>query len=348
MTAPAKRVPVRYLALLHDQLRAQGIDTARLLRMAGIDAARFEQREATLVPEQVEGFIASARQLSGRTDLGFEVGRQIKMTSHDLLGLGMLSCCNLDEVLRLVSRHYHLMTETFALRYRRTAASGEALYTPTMAMPLEMFRTYCEALAIAHQNQVMLLVGADAPTYDIHLSMPEPPHVARYRLLSSARFHFDERATPGVRVVMGSDLLDHSLPLADARLAQRIDERCSALGPRPPMGDAGWGDHVKTMLREARGELVTLDELARRMNVSARTIDRRLKQENLQFRDLSQQVRFERACELLGATRATVAHVALNLGFSDAGSFSRAFRRVMGVSPSEYQQARASRASSPP
>jgi AraC-like DNA-binding protein len=34
---------------------------------------------------------------------------------------------------------------------------------------------------------------------------------------------------------------------------------------------------------------------------------------------------------------ATVAHVALHLGFSEAANFSRAFRRVVGVAPSEYQ-----------
>jgi AraC-like DNA-binding protein len=92
------------------------------------------------------------------------------------------------------------------------------------------------------------------------------------------------------------------------------------------------------MLREAQGELVTLDDLARRINISTRTIDRYLKKENLQFRDLSQQVRFERARELLAEPGATVAQVALSLGFSDAANFSRAFRRVMGVSPSAYQR----------
>ena len=73
-------------------------------------------------------------------------------------------------------------------------------------------------------------------------------------------------------------------------------------------------------------------------------MDRHLKKENLTFRDISQKGRFERACELLAEPAATVVQVALNLGFSDAASFSRSFRRVVGVSPSEYQQ-RASQAS---
>jgi AraC-like DNA-binding protein len=338
MTAPAKRVPVRYFALLRDALQAQGVDCARLLQMAHIEPERFEQHDATLLPREVEDFVAAARRLTGRTDLGFELGRLIKMTSHDLLGLGMLSCRNFDELLRLVSRHYHLMVETFTLSYRRTPAQGEAVYTPATAMPLEALRFYYEAIALSHQNQMALMLGPGL-SYDLHLAMPEPPHVERYRALAPVRFHFDERALPGVRAVMGAELLDRLLPLADARALQQIDERCRTLGQRPPPADeGGWGDYVKMMLREARGEFITLDELAQRVNVSARTIDRHLKKENLQFRDLSQQVRFERACELLAAPGATVAQVALNLGFSDAANFSRAFRRVMGQSPSEFAQ----------
>ncbi|WP_375541698.1 HTH domain-containing protein [Paraburkholderia sp. CNPSo 3281] len=45
------------------------------------------------------------------------------------------------------------------------------------------------------------------------------------------------------------------------------------------------------VLRTAEGEQVTLEDLARRLNVSARTIDRHLRAENLAFRELSDKVR---------------------------------------------------------
>ena len=69
-----------------------------------------------------------------------------------------------------------------------------------------------------------------------------------------------------------------------------------------------------------------------------RTIDRHLKKEGLGFRELSDKVRFERACEMLYTQGATITDVALKLGFSDTANFSRAFRRVIGTSPGEYQR----------
>ncbi|MDM4765060.1 AraC family transcriptional regulator [Pelomonas sp. SE-A7] len=336
MSSSVRKVPVRYFALVCDALRQQGVDTVALLRMAGIEPERFEQRDSTLLPSEVEGFIASARRLSGRSDIGFEMGRLIKMNSHDLLGFGMISARNFDEVMRLVVRHYHLMTETFQLRYERSPGRGEAIYTPAIPMPLEVLRFYYEVLALAHQNQVQMMLGQ--VSFDIYLSMPEPPHLRRYDLLAPVRFHFVEHAVPGVRVVMDSELLDRPLPMADPRVLKEVDERCSALAQRPSNDDRSWGEYITMLLRESQGELLTLEDLARRLKVSVRTLDRYLKKEDLNFRDLSQQVRFEQACELLREPGATVAQVALRLGFSDAANFSRAFRRVLGCSPSEYQQ----------
>lgn len=339
-SAAPRRVPVRYFSALLDAMRAQGMDTSALLQMTGIEPERFERKDATLLPDEVESFIASARQLTGRTDLGFEIGRLIKMNSHDLLGFGMLSARTWDEAVRLVVRHYHLMTETFTLRYQRSPGRGEIIYTPAMAMPLESLRFYYEALALAHQNQVQLMLGTVA--YDIYLSMPPPPHLRRYEQLAPVRFHFDERAVPGVRAVMDAELLDRPLAMADARVLREVDERCAALGQKPSAEAQEWGEYVKMMLREAQGEMLTLEDLASRLKISVRTLDRYLKKEDLNFRELSQQVRFERACELLRVPGATVVQVALNLGFSDAANFSRAFRRVMGVAPSEFQQQTAS------
>ncbi|ABM57583.1 helix-turn-helix domain-containing protein [Verminephrobacter eiseniae] len=338
MTAPAKRSPVRYFVLLLDALRRQGVETAQLLRKAGFEETRFDRRKMPLLPAEIEAFVASARQLTGRTDLGFEMGSLIKMNSHDLLGYGMWSCRNFDEVMWMVSRHFHLMTETFTMTYRRTRSHGEAVYTPVTSFAPETLRFMYEVMATSHGNQVRLTFGQDTPVYDIHLSMPEPSHIARYRALAPARFHFGERGLGGVRVVMGADLLDKALPMADPHVVKEVDERCGILGQRPPPGDPGWGDYVSMMLRDDLGELVTLDDLARRINLSARTVDRHLKKENLTFRDLSQKVRFERACELLADPAATVVQVALGLGFTDPASFSRAFRRVVGVSPGQFQQ----------
>jgi AraC-like DNA-binding protein len=336
-----KRVPTRYFVILLDALQAQGTDTAQLLSMAGIDETRFRRADASLMPTQIEALIAAARRLTGRTDLGFEAGSRIKMTSHDLLGYGMIGCRDFDQLLRLVSRYYHLMNELFTLRYRRTLELGEALYSPVAAMPLETLRFMMEALSLAHHNQMRLLLGSALEPYDMVLGMPRPRHHARYDALAPARVRFDEQAMPGVRVLMGSVLLNQPLPLASQAVVQQVSERLEALSRRPTPEAGGWSSFIRMMLTEAHGELLTLDDIGQRLNVSGRTVDRNLKKEGQQFRDIAQRVYMARARAMLEKPGTTVAQVAERLGFSDAANFSRAFRRYTGTTPTHYQQAAA-------
>ena len=337
MSSPAKRISVRYFALLVAHLRSQGVDTAQLLRMGGIEPARLEDLNGTFVAAELERLIFAARELTGRTDLGFETGRLVHLTSHGILGYGMLSCQTPDQVFQLGSRYFHLINELFTMRCRRTSDRYEVIYSPVAAVRRELLHYMQEAFAVAHEKALRTMVGRHLTPYDIHLSMPAPPHRQRYDELAPVRFHFDEHALPGVRVVAGTAMMYTPLPMPSPIVVREVEARCEELSRRPTPETAGWGEYVAMMLRGAPGQ-ITLEEIAARLHVSARTVDRHLKKEKLQFRDLSQEVRFERACKMLATGDATVSQIAERLGFADPASFSRSFRRFVGVSPSQYRQ----------
>jgi AraC-like DNA-binding protein len=336
----SRKVSARYFVLLCDWLKGQGTDPEALLRMAGIDVAKMHHPQAQLEPGEVDAFIGSAHRLVGRGDLGFELGRLINMTSHDLLGYGMLGCRNFDEMLRLVARHYHLMTETFTLRYQSGPdGTGEAIYTPALTMPLQTLHFYLEALAVAHDNQLrqMLPYGMRG-TWDIYVSMSAPEHLARYSALPQVRFHFDEAFPPGVRVMMPASVLEHPLPFTNPRMVKEIDRLCANQAHRPRRASEDWVAYLRMVFRYVEGETPTLESIAENNCVSPRTIERYLRQENVSFRELLHQARFERACELLRNPLVTVGDVSQRLGFTDAANFSRAFRRVIGTTPTAYRQ----------
>jgi len=140
-----------------------------------------------------------------------------------------------------------------------------------------------EAVALAHHNHMHHLLGQHMDSYDIYLSMPEPVHIQRYQMLHPVRFHFDASALPGVRVVMPATMLEVALALGDEEVMREIDARCSVLGQMPKRGDVDWTEYVTMVLRETRGVRVTIEDIAQRMQVSARTIGRQLKKDGQDF-----------------------------------------------------------------
>ncbi len=58
--------------------------------------------------------------------------------------------------------------------------------------------------------------------------------------------------------------------------------------------------------------------------------------EGASFRELSRQIRFQRACELIQAGQLSMLEIALELGYRDSANFTRAFRREAGCAPSQW------------
>jgi AraC-like DNA-binding protein len=85
---------------------------------------------------------------------------------------------------------------------------------------------------------------------------------------------------------------------------------------------------------------VSLELVADNLNVTARTLQRRLASEKSSYNILLDQVRKQLALEYSAAPKASATEIAFRLGFTDSGSFGRSFRRWTGQSFSEYRQTR--------
>ena len=76
------------------------------------------------------------------------------------------------------------------------------------------------------------------------------------------------------------------------------------------------------------------------MAMSSRTLRRKLGQRNVRYQDLLDQERRRLAEDFLLSTTLSVQQIADKCGFTDAQYFSQAFKRWMGMSPTEFRQSR--------
>jgi AraC-like DNA-binding protein len=93
-------------------------------------------------------------------------------------------------------------------------------------------------------------------------------------------------------------------------------------------------DHL---LRNDLGK-TSIEQTAHALNVSVRTLYRRLEEERTSFQQVKDEVRRDVAIERLIKSQATLVEIANELGFGDVSSFHRAFRAWTGVTPNTYRQ----------
>ncbi len=104
---------------------------------------------------------------------------------------------------------------------------------------------------------------------------------------------------------------------------------------------------IRAELEAQKGDYPTLQQVAGKFCVSARTLKRRLRHAGASYRELLDGVRLLHAQELLRLPGMSLEAVAAQLGYSSSGNLSRAFRRWTGKRPG-YFRTEVSGAASPP
>lgn len=96
---------------------------------------------------------------------------------------------------------------------------------------------------------------------------------------------------------------------------------------------------VLEVLQKRVGRLgLSIGEVADDLNLSKRTLQRRLQQHNINFADLRDQVRFHHAISFLIHQELSIDSISTALDFSDRTSFTNAFKRWTGLSPSTFRK----------
>ncbi|MCY1404257.1 putative HTH-type transcriptional regulator [compost metagenome] len=331
-------IPARYTSTLFELLRSEQpswLDDA--LEAAGIDEALWSEPDATLNIVQFDSLWEEISRQSGRGDLAFQFGQRIRLDMHGPLSQALVRCATLDEMLRLSSRYFRLITPSFTLQYRRQPDHGELVWRPAAGMSSIALRAFEEIHVVSLFMQLKQRLGERLTAYDSYLSIPSPPHLTLYKGLRPLRAHFESHSPlPQVRTVIDGRLLDLPLAVAEGGAQQGHRELDSLKGR---FGKArAWSAWVQLMLREAEYCQPTLAELAELLNMSSYSLARKLAREGCDYRQMSVEIRHQRACEMLCDSQLSIAHIAWRLGYTDMANFSHAFRKQSAMTPRAFRQ----------
>jgi len=91
------------------------------------------------------------------------------------------------------------------------------------------------------------------------------------------------------------------------------------------------------LVSNAKGHL-GLADAARRLALSARTLQRRLELQGMTYREVVRLGRYRTACRMLAQTRTPIGLIAFDVGYESLSSFNHAFRQQAGMTPSRYRR----------
>jgi AraC-like DNA-binding protein len=302
----------------------QLLHQARINGLSASDSSIFSSIEAVIL-------LSTAAELINDPYLGIRLGQQVGIDSYGTFGFAIMSCANLRESIELLLRygkvffkpHWESENHNGGLWLWHNLTKG----TPAQQRLIAEL-SFSQMSLIGNSLYRSRLKGAE-----LQLIYSEPPDSAYYQSL------FD------IKVIFGAErnqlfLPEHILdtPVKTANVSDHVvfHQQCEGMLRSLTTGEKVTTE-VRRLLLQSAGDFFDINQVAARLNMSERSLRRRLNAESVSFRTLFEEVRDLLATEYLAKTDLTVAEIAHLLSYSETANFRRAFMRWNGTTPSEYR-----------
>ena len=238
----------------------------------------------------------------------------------------------LREASRVLSWLREFVNPMMDLQLREAGGTARLCMVTTAGVTLK--RYYSEAAFASVMKFARGLVGESAGFRRIQFTAAAPQPGVDYPGFFRLPVTFGQAEDA---IEFAPQLLDQPLkghfPSLHQQAERRIERRLAETAAQGPVADAV----LRQLAAHSGGGIeVIADEL----QLHPRSLQRRLRAEGTSFAALQDRARFEAAVAALGAGDIDLESLSEQLGFSDRRSFTRAFKRWTGVSPSSYRRFR--------
>ncbi|OGB25721.1 MAG: hypothetical protein A3I66_04890 [Burkholderiales bacterium RIFCSPLOWO2_02_FULL_57_36] len=304
-----------------------------LLSQAGVPSSLLQDDAARVTEDQ---FATLYRLLTVKLDdeLPNLLSHPLRSGAMKLAGLSVIDAPTIEVVLNRFSRFQRLIIHDFEMHFVR----GAELSVLAIKEPESGRR--CKTMGIVMILKVVhgltsWLVGREVPLVRLDFAFARPAYADEFQNLFPGPVFFDQ---PCSRLVLES----RQMNLRVQRNAGDLRQFMSRL-PRDwmfvRMKERLASHQIREHLLRHGMEKAHVEQVAKALNVSVRTLSRRLEDENTVFQTVKDEVRRDIAIDRLTNSAAPISTIAAELGFGDASSFHRAFRTWTGMTPSAYRQA---------
>ena len=323
---------IQYVRLIAEQLERMGVSLDHWLALSGIRPQQLTDEAFVLELDAFRSLALDALRLSGEPALGLMVGERLGVQAHGALGYAAMSSRTIREVLDLIQRYIGLRIALLALSFE-THSDGVRVVL-TELLPLGDIREMVlEGVLCSIKNVLQDVSMGACEVQRVAFPFSDPGYASLAADMLHCPVAYDQDWSG---LTLPRQVLDLPLKTSDPRAFRLAEALCSrellALEE-----SRSWVARVQRVLLDTRVGFPSLEETARRLHVTPRTLHRRLVAEGSAFRTILEHIRHRSAVEQLTSGDASIEEISYILGYTDPANFRRAFRRWTGTPPSHFR-----------
>jgi AraC-like DNA-binding protein len=316
-----------------------GGNEQQFLARAELTTTQLNQPKSRVLATQLASIVKSCWQVSGDELLGL-TQQKVKVGMFNLLTERLITCKTLNDVFTHTAEFYNLTGDQLQFSFNKSNGQILVCINPNFKVNNDnnSFNSLLsEFLLLICHRFCSWLVGQVIPLSEVQVQHAKPAHHEEYRLMYPCPCIYQ---------------CEHNALLFDAKylnlsVVQNEDELLGYLKQIPLqwfMKQSYHDTFSSQVLRLLEGTTLAkksnLETVAAQLNMTSRTLRRKLTAEGSRFQQLKDNVKRDKAISLFEQPNLTLAEIGLAVGFTEQATFSRAFKYWTGVSPSTYRNCR--------
>ncbi len=310
-------------------LDSLGIDYKPLFWKVGMDPNGLKSRNSRYSETQVRGLWQLAVRETRGMNFGLKVAEHIRPSTFDVVGYSMTCSATLREAMHRFARFEKLISNSATVTVFETPDTLKVNFDFDMGGGTQPVWQAVDTSLAGLVRFISWIAGSEIAPVAVYFRHKGPQDLSEYQKFLTCPIHFscDENS-----IIFTASDMDRPILSADEQLASLLDT--VAINNMAEVNER-FAKRVRDCLevQVSEGQISRL-RTAQLMNMTERTLLRRLKGEGTTFQEVLDKLREELAYDYLLQPDMTIQKVSSLLGFSEPSTFSRAFKRWTGHSPS--------------
>jgi AraC-like DNA-binding protein len=326
-------VPVYYFGHLINVLHEHAYPIEDWLKEQGIDQQKLYASDTKIDPVQFDQLLQAVLSKKSRAHLGLSVGRKLQVAHHGTFGLAILNCQTIEEIVKFVQQFLFIRIPFIEIGVVTTEDECIVLAKDTHWQG-DLHRFVIEAVLGAVIN-IFTSLQQKVPSLSISrlfFDFTCPSYVDKYKMFAADKIEFNHGYCG---IAFNQRYLHMKIPDTDRLSFYQAQKACEQERERW-LQFANYSGKVMQCLMQKQTDRVNLNEVARRLHISPRSLHRYLKEEGTSFKVILDTHQAAVAKECLVVYAYSVTQTAAALGYLDVANFRRAFKRWYQCTPSEF------------
>lgn len=327
--------PVSKLTTIMDALMHEGVSVRNALQGLRLTPDALRSRETRVSLNQVIQGCRNAIGLSRDPHFAYHTGLRFHLSAFGMYGFAILSCTTFRQMTDIAIKYFPLSTPLLDISFHAENRGGIWTLLPFPHLDIEprLFKFIVElnlgTLVSLHRD----VMGQSFVPKQIQLGFDAPRDAVVYPEMFGCSVVFSR---PNSSMIFDAAWLAGNPQLGHEISHQETVKLCDELMEQLALR-VGLSGKVRELLLMNRNWGMSFDALARQLNMTERTLRRKLREEKTSFRQLVAEMRMHLTIRYLRDTDLSVQEIAHAIGFSEDASFRQALRRWTRASPLELR-----------